>query len=173
MKIKLSQYTPRKEEGTIIILEVSILTLENITRIYLNIDSLHVMKEDTLQEIVPRIKIALTRRKERREDIMLMLQRMNLPQKRIRQESDDSSSDEEYVLISTLMGTISHGSNDCIIENGASKHMRGFKESFVKIYEHESPHYQYPIKGSGESSYKLDSGKSMKMKDVLFVPVTT
>ena len=29
--------------------------------------------------------------------------------------------------------------------------------------------YQYPIKGSGESSYKLDSGKSMKMKDVLFV----
>ena len=30
--------------------------------------------------------------------------------------------------------------------------------------------YQYPIKGSGESSYKLDPGKSMKMKDVLFVP---
>ena len=30
--------------------------------------------------------------------------------------------------------------------------------------------YQYPIKGSGESSYKLDSGNSMKMKDFLFVP---
>ena len=30
--------------------------------------------------------------------------------------------------------------------------------------------YQYPIKGSGESSYKLDFRKSMKMKDVLFVP---
>ena len=29
--------------------------------------------------------------------------------------------------------------------------------------------YQYLIKGSGESSYKLDSGNSMKMKDVLFV----
>ena len=29
---------------------------------------------------------------------------------------------------------------------------------------------QYPIKGSGESSYKLDSEKSMKMKEVLFVP---
>ena len=27
-----------------------------------------------------------------------------------------------------------------------------------------------PIKGSGESSYKLDFGKSMKMKDFLFVP---
>ena len=55
--------------------------------------------------------------------------------------------------------------------------MTGYKESFVKLSEHESPHkvklgddYQYPIKGSGESSYKLDSGKSMTMKEVLFVP---
>ena len=96
--------------------------------------------------------------------------------KRIKQESDDSSSDEEYVLISALMGTITHGSNDWIIDSGASKHMIGFKESFVKLLEHESPHkvklgydYQYPINGSGESSYKLDCGNSMKMKDVLFV----
>ena len=28
---------------------------------------------------------------------------------------------------------------------------------------------QYPIKGLGEASYKLDSGKSIKMKDVLYV----
>ena len=81
------------------------------------------------------------------------------------------------MLISTLTGTISHGSNDWIIDSGASKHMLVFKESFVKLSEHESLHkvnlgddYEYPIKGSGESSYKLDSGKSMKMKDVLFVP---
>ena len=30
--------------------------------------------------------------------------------------------------------------------------------------------YQYPIKGSGKSSYKLDSGNSMTMNEVLFVP---
>ena len=85
-------------------------------------------------------------------------------------------SDEEYVMISTLTGTITHGSNDWLIDSGASKHMTRFKESFVKLSEHESPHkvklgddYQYPIKGSGESSYKLDSGKSMKMKEVLFI----
>ena len=55
--------------------------------------------------------------------------------------------------------------------------MTGFKEYFENPSEHNSPHkvklgddYQYPIKGSGESSYKLDSEKSMKMKDVLFVP---
>ena len=55
--------------------------------------------------------------------------------------------------------------------------MTRFKESFVRLSKHESPHkvkvgddYQYPIKCSGEASYKLDFGKSMKMKDVLFVP---
>ena len=60
--------------------------------------------------------------------------------KRIKQESDDSSSDEEYVLIYGLMGNITHGSNDWIIESEDSKHMMGFKESFVKLLEHESPH---------------------------------
>ena len=29
--------------------------------------------------------------------------------------------------------------------------------------------YQYPIKGSGEASYKLDFNKSLKIKDVLYV----
>jgi hypothetical protein len=33
--------------------------------------------------------------------------------------------------------------------------------------------YQYPIKGVGESDYKLDSGTPMKMKDVLYVPGLT
>ena len=98
--------------------------------------------------------------------------------KRVKQESEDSSSEDEYVLISALMGTVTHGSKDWLIDSGDSKHMIGFKESFEKLSEHNSPHkvklgddYQYPIKGSGESSYKLDSGKSMKMKDVLFVPI--
>ena len=48
--------------------------------------------------------------------------------KRIKQDSDDSSSDEEYVLISALMGNITHGRNDWLIDNWASKHMIGFKE---------------------------------------------
>ena len=47
--------------------------------------------------------------------------------KRIGQESDDYSSDEEYVLIFILIGTISHGSTDWLIDSGASKHVMGFK----------------------------------------------
>ena len=54
--------------------------------------------------------------------------------------------------------------------------MMGFKESFVILSEHESPHkvrlgddYQCPIKGSGESSYKLYFFNCIIMKEVLFV----
>ena len=80
-------------------------------------------------------------------------------------------------MISALTGNITHGSDDWLIYSGASKHVTGFKESFVRLSEHESPHkvnlgddYQYPIKGSGEFSYKLDFRKSLTMKEVLFVP---
>ena len=60
--------------------------------------------------------------------------------KRIKQESDDYSSDEEYILISALTGTITHGSNGWLIDSGASKHMTRFKEPFVKLSKHESPY---------------------------------
>ena len=79
---------------------------------------------------------------------------------------DDYSSDEEYVLISSLIGIITHGSNDWLVDSGASNHMTGYKESFINLSEHQSPHkvkigydYKYPIKGSGEAYYKLDSRK--------------
>ena len=62
-------------------------------------------------------------------------------------------------MISALMGTITHGSKDWLINSGDSKHMTRFKESFEKLFEHNLPHklklgddYQYPIRGSGESS---------------------
>ena len=55
-------------------------------------------------------------------------------------DGEDSSSDEEYVLISALIGTSSNGSKDWLVDSGASKHITGFKESFVNLSEHESPH---------------------------------
>ena len=63
------------------------------------------------------------------------------------------------------------------MDSGASKHMTGYKESFANMSKHESPHkvklgdnYQYPIKGSGEASYKLDSRILLNMKNVLYIP---
>jgi hypothetical protein len=55
--------------------------------------------------------------------------------------------------------------------------MTGYKISLSNLIHKDSPHnvklgddYQYLIKGVGEASYKLDSGKAMRMKDVLYVP---
>jgi hypothetical protein len=46
--------------------------------------------------------------------------------------------------------------------------MTGYKESLSYLVQKDSPHkvklgddYQYPIKGVGEASYKLNSGKPM------------
>ena len=62
------------------------------------------------------------------------------PRKRVKQESEDSSSEDEYVLMFSLTGTVTHGSKYWLIDSGASKHMTGFKESFEKLSEHNSPH---------------------------------
>ena len=55
--------------------------------------------------------------------------------------------------------------------------MTCYKDSLSCLVQKESPHKvmfgddsQHPIKGTREASYKLDSGKSMKMKYVLYVP---
>jgi hypothetical protein len=97
------------------------------------------------------------------------------PPKKVAKEYE--SSDEEYVLISSLTGTVTHGSDIWLVDSGASKHMTGYKDSLSNLTHKDSPHkvklgddYQYPIKGVGEASYKLDSGKPMKMKEVLYVP---
>jgi hypothetical protein len=55
--------------------------------------------------------------------------------------------------------------------------MTGYQYSLSNLIKKDSPHkvklgddYQYPIKGIGEASFKLDSEKFMKIKDVLLVP---
>ena len=95
---------------------------------------------------------------------------------RKREIKDDSN--EEYVLISTLIGTDTHGSDTWLVDSGASKHMTSYEDSLTDLVEKDSPHkvklgddYQYPIKGVGEASYRLESGKHLKMKDVLYVPI--
>ena len=83
--------------------------------------------------------------------MLTLLKKMNQKEKRRREYS---SSDEEYVLISALTCIVTHVSNDWLVDSGASKHMIGYKESFINLSEHESPHkvklgddYQYLSKG--------------------------
>ena len=84
---------------------------------------------------------------------------------------------EEYVLFFALSGSVTPREDTWLIDSGASKHMIGKKKTMSNLEDKNSPqkvslgdYYQYPIKGIGESSYKLDSGTSMKMKEVLYVP---
>ena len=83
---------------------------------------------------------------------------------------------EEHLLISSLTWSVSLGNDTWLFDSRASKHMSGYKDSLSCLVQKESPHKvmlggdsQYRIKGMGEASYKLDSGKSMKMRDVLYV----
>ena len=87
MKIKISQHAPRITKGSTlitrkesIITRIRKITLEDPGEIYLMSDAIHVMRRDTSPKIVLEIKVALTRRRTTKEDIMLTLQRMmNLP----------------------------------------------------------------------------------------------
>ena len=40
----------------------------------------------------------------------------------------NDNSDNEYSLISTLTGTVTHGNDTWLVDSGASKHMTGFKD---------------------------------------------
>jgi hypothetical protein len=75
---------------------------------------------------------------------------------------------------------VSPSEDNWLIENGASKHMKGQRDIVSFLIETNFPqkvtlgdYYQYPIKGVGESNYKLDSRTPVKMKDVLYVPSLT
>jgi hypothetical protein len=87
---------------------------------------------------------------------------------------------EDYVLISALSGSVPLSEDTWLIDSGASKHMTGQRNILSSLTENNFPQkftlgddYQYPIKGVGESNYKIDLGTPMKMKDVLYVPGLT
>jgi hypothetical protein len=80
-------------------------------------------------------------------------------------------------LIPTLSGSVTLGEDTWLIDSGASKHMTGQRNILSCVSENKfsqkvtlGDDYQYPIKGVGESNHKLNSGNSLKMKDILYVP---
>jgi hypothetical protein len=83
---------------------------------------------------------------------------------------------KEHVLISTISGSVTPREDTWLIDSGASKHMTVHRDVLSYISENKfsqkvtlGDDYQYPIKGVGESNYKLNSENAMKMKDVLYV----
>jgi hypothetical protein len=71
---------------------------------------------------------------------------------------------KDYVLISTLSGSVTPGEDTWLIDSGASKHMTSQRDILSCLSEKKfsqkvtlGDDYQYPIKGVGESNYKLNS----------------
>ena len=88
------------------------------------------------------------------------------PSKQAREEDA-----EEYVLFLALSESITLGEDTWLIDSCASKHITRQNKTLSRLEEKNSPQklslgddYQYPIKGIGEASYKLDSGNPLKMK---------
>ena len=123
MKIKLSLFTTRELEGTIITPKVRSHTLKEI---YLPLDFTRDEKGH-ISIFFPNKGNLNKKNKNKGRHHAHAAEDDEPSTKRIRQESD-SSSNEEYVLIYALMGTVSYGSNNWLIDSGASKHMTGFKE---------------------------------------------
>jgi hypothetical protein len=96
------------------------------------------------------------------------------PQKKSRKASKD---DEEFFFISSLSGTIPTSSDIWLIDSGASRHMTGYREHLTDLVEKDSRLHvvlgddaRYTVKGSGATSFQLDSGTPLHLSDVLFVP---
>ena len=69
---------------------------------------------------------------------------------------ENEDSNEEYILISALTESISHGSDTCLIYSGASKHMTGHRDYLSCLTQKDYPqklqlgdNCQYPIKRMG------------------------
>jgi hypothetical protein len=98
-------------------------------------------------------------------------------------EAEDSPANiirepiKDHVLISALSGSVTPREDTWLIDSGASKNMVGKRDILSCISENKfsqkvtlGDDYQYLIKGVRESNHKLNSGNSLKIKDVLYVP---
>jgi len=84
---------------------------------------------------------------------------------------------KECSLVSTLTGTITYSYDIWLIDSGASRHMTSHRDSLRSLTKKNSSlqvelgdNAKYVVKGVGASSFQLESGDSLHIRDVLFVP---
>lgn len=104
----------------------------------------------------------------------------DLPQKKTKESNLDEIGNDnrkEYFFISTLSSTIANSSEIWLIDSGASRHMTGYKNPLSNLTEKDSSlqvelgdNSKYAVKGIGSTSFQLESGDSLYISDVIFVP---
>ena len=98
------------------------------------------------------------------------------PQKRVMRFATREEK-KECFLISALSGTITDAEHIWLIDSGASKHMTGLKDSISNVQKKRfhtkvelGDNGTYAIEGIGSTSLKLESGWSLHLEEVLYVP---
>ena len=84
---------------------------------------------------------------------------------------------KECFVVSALSGTITDVEHIWLIDNGASRHMNGFKDSISNVRRKRfhikvelGDNGTYAIEGIGSTSLKLDSGWCLHLEEILYVP---
>jgi hypothetical protein len=76
----------------------------------------------------------------------------------------------KYVLVAALTNSVNYDDETCVVDSGASRHMTGFNDSLSNLTKKDSSHHVRLGDNSSYSIYSLDSGKHLKMENVLYVP---
>ena len=98
------------------------------------------------------------------------------PQKRMTRVATKEEK-QECFLVSALSGSITDVEHIWLIDSGASRHMTGFKDSISNVQKKRfhtkvelGDNDTYAIDGTGSTSFKLDSGWSLHLEEILYVP---
>ncbi len=91
--------------------------------------------------------------------------------------SKGTEGKREFYFISALSGSISTSQDTWVIDSGASKHMTSFKNTLIDLPERNisaqvelGNDAKYAVKGiPGSTSFKLNSGETLRMDNILYV----
>jgi hypothetical protein len=92
-------------------------------------------------------------------------------------QRDEDIKDEAFLFISALSGTVPTNDDIWLIDNGASRHMNGYRDHLTDLVEKETSLHvvlgtnaRYNVKGVGTSTFQIDSDIPLQLSEVLYVP---
>jgi hypothetical protein len=94
-----------------------------------------------------------------------------------RLQRNEHIQNEAFLFILTLSGTIPTDDDIWLIDNGASRHMTGYRDHLTDLVEKETnlhvvlgDNSRYNMKGVGTSTFQLDFDIPLQLSEVLYVP---
>ena len=91
---------------------------------------------------------------------------------------EQKETKREYCLVFSLLGYLIIGEYTWMIDGGASKHISGYKGAILNIKEKQfacmvelGDNSTYSIQGVGSTSFKMNSGDTVHVEDIIYVPI--